>query len=72
MYPLLTTFAVLSITGLIMLAKAASSAPEGLEDAKGFHACDPNDLTAALSVERPLPTESLVFLEQNVATQPWL
>ena len=71
MYPLIATFIALSATGLTMLARAARSAPEGFEDAKGFHACNPEDLAMPDSANAPFGVRELLFLEQSRASQPW-
>ena len=71
MYPLIATFVALSATGLTMLARAARSAPEGFEDAKGFHACNPDDLTVSDSASVPFGLKELLFLERSRASQPW-
>ena len=71
MYPLIATFVALSATGLTLLARAARSAPEGFEDAKGFHACNPDDLTVSEPAGASFGVRELLFLEQGRASQPW-
>jgi len=71
MYPLLTTLVGLSTVGLIMLARAARTAPEGFEDAAGFHAHNPGDLVAPTPLEANFKFEDLLFLDKQLASQPW-
>ena len=69
MLPLLVGFAALSTVGLTMLLRAARTAPEGFEDAKGFHAFNPGDL--ATSMEANFKFEDLFSLDKAMASQPW-
>ena len=71
MLPLLVVLAVLSIAGLIMLLRAARTAPEGFEDAKGFHTSNPGDLAMATDTEASFKFEDLFSLDKAMASQPW-
>ena len=71
MYSLLLTLAGLSLTGLIMLARAARSAPEGFQDEKGFHALNPDELAAAMPSQSPFSLDDLLRLDAQMASQPW-
>ena len=71
MYLLPIVFASLSATGLVMLARAAHSAPEGYQDATGFHALNPGDLTATMPVELTYGLDDMFFLDRQMASQPW-
>ena len=51
---LFVVFLVLTATGVIMLARASRHAPEGFEDARGFHALDSFEEEEAVSLETPL------------------
>ncbi len=68
---LLAVFAVLSAAGLIMVLRAARTAPEGIEDAAGFHALNPGDPVAAPVAEANFKFEDLFFLDKAVVSQPW-
>ena len=69
MYPFLAVFAGLSTAGMTMLIRAASTAPEGYEDAKGFHAVNPDDLLAY--PEADIKFENLFLLDARLSSQPW-
>ena len=71
MFPLLAVFTILSTVGLTMLLRAARTAPEGFEDAQGFHALNPGDLATAASTDANFKFEDLFSLDEAMASQPW-
>ncbi len=71
MLPLLVVFAALFTIGLTMLLRAARTAPEGFEDAQGFHALNPGDLAFATATEANFKFEDLFSLDKAMASQPW-
>ena len=50
---LLTIYFVLFVAGLIMLARAAKQAPNGFEDARGFHVISPTQEAGAKAQTPP-------------------
>ncbi len=71
MLPLLAVLAALSTVGLTMLLRATRTAPEGFEDAKGFHPLNPGDLAGAATAEANFKFEDLFSLDKAMASQPW-
>ena len=64
-FSLLTTYLALFVVGMIMLARASERAPQGFEDAGGFHVVCSTQASGAkplASVVEPAPTRELVHV----------